>query len=170
MEPPTSHTGGDIITDFDGALKACDRVIGSAPEHCQPNIPTSHKELGGATRWHDFESDAWAVGEAIRRWLVANPPMPRDSALVERLIAVITTPTLRRGRQSFFMCLGASARAHAGVIAGLLADDDVCGHAASALLRMNALNFCDLMDPLLIHRDAHVRKTAERYIARCRNV
>jgi hypothetical protein len=156
------------ISSLEDAINACDRAIAAAPQKIKPNIPTPRDALDGGTRWHDFEWQVWAIGEGIRRWLVAHPRMRREPRLIERLIAVMTTGTLRRGRQSFFMCIGAAAKAHAKVVADCLDDDDVCGHAASALLRMKVLEFSEQMDPLLIHRHRHIRRTAERYIARCR--
>ncbi len=154
-----ASTPGDICTK-------CGHAIRLAPEKFPEDLPTTPL-LAGAADWYSFELEAWAIGEAVRQALVGNPKLRKSEMVQECILSVIETRNLRRGRQSFVMCLGFTAAAHhAERLIPLLRDPDVDGQVVDTLLKMKAGSYGREVAPLLRARHAWIRKLARRYVER----
>jgi len=147
-------------------LDACQRVLAGTPKFFPPNPPTN-KDLRGEPDWYGFEHTAWSIGEGIRLSLKANPKLKTDEEILNMIVHVIKAVNLRRGRQSFVMCLEfAGAAKHAADIAGFLSDHDIQGQVVNTLLKMKAKGFTGQVAPLLGSKQAWIRNYAKTYIER----
>lgn len=147
-------------------VEAANRLREGAPEVPPHDLPPG-KHTPGEPDWHPIEHSAWALGERIRQALGANPRLKKAPEVLEAIIAVVECRSLRRGRQSFLLCLAFKGAAPlAGKIAPFLEDKDVCGHTLSALARMRVPGYSIEVEPLLEARHAWVRKLAKQYLDR----
>ena len=144
----------------------CGLAIRLAPEFYPADLQSAPL-LAGAAEWHKFEHQAWAIGEQLRQLLSVHPKLRADAEVQECILSVIDARNLRRGRQSFVMCLSFVAAApQAGRIAQFLSDPDIAGHVLDALLKMRAPGYSQEVVPLLDSPHRWVRVLAARYIQR----
>jgi hypothetical protein len=138
-------------------LAPVDPPVNLAPDPITPGVPA----------WHRFESEAWAIGEKVRRSLSERPVLRRHAAVQRAILDAVNTPHLKRGRQAFVMALGFSAAApHAAALVPLLADPDVHGHVIDTLLKMRVHSYDAAVRPLLDAEHAWIRRLARRYVVR----
>ena len=147
-------------------IGACLSATALAPAEFPPDLPTTPLLLG-APGWYDFEWQAWAIGEAVRRSLKDKPQFRRNVSVTDAICSVAVCRNLRRGRQSFVMSLGYTTAASCSpAIAQLLYDPDVDGHAVDTLLKMQVSGYGAEVADLSRHKHAWIRRLAKRYAER----
>jgi hypothetical protein len=147
-------------------LAACEQALRLAPAEYPRTLPPS-RELMGAPEWYSFESEAWPIGEGIRRALVENPRLRKKDAVLAKVAEVATCRNLRRGRQSFIMALSfVAARRYAEALVPLLNDADVDGQVLDTLIKMKAPGFAPEVASLLHADKTWIRRLAKKYVDR----
>ncbi len=147
-------------------VAACVAVKTAAPTEFPPDLPPDPR-ISNVPAWYAFEHSAWPIGESIRQSLSSNPKLKKDPIVLRAILDVVCFPNLRRGRQSFVMALGFSAAVnHAATLAPFMSDPDIGGQVIHTLLKMRAPGFGGQATSLLSHKQAWVRRLAQRYIDR----
>jgi hypothetical protein len=85
----TPRQAPEHLSSPDAIIATCDSAIALAPPDYPQNIPTPRAELGGETRWHPFEHEAWRLGELIRQSLVLHPELRREPSAMRRVLDVV---------------------------------------------------------------------------------
>ena len=102
------------------------------------------------TKWYDFESKVWQIGEQIRQKINSLPKLRKDKELQEIFIGIAKNKNAKRGRQSFIMLLAyKDCSSYAEVLLSELNDPDVEGHVIYALRKMQASTFINFVLPYL---------------------
>ncbi len=154
---------------MENLLIVLDKAILLAPLEFPEDL-SSKKELLGNSEWYDFEYKAWKIGENIRQFLLQNPKLKKDKNILNKILEVIKTVNLRRGRQSFVLLLGfVGAKSFAPEIVSFLDDKDIDGYILDTLLKMKAEGFAEKVKPLLNSEATWIRKLAKKYCERFPN-
>lgn len=125
------------------------------------------KELLENFAWYDFEIKVWELGENIRHLFLQNPKLKNDKDVLNKILKVIKTTNLRRGRQSFVLLLGfVGAKSFAPEIALFVADKDINGQVLDTLLKMKAKGYTDKIKPLINSDVTWIRNLAKKYCER----
>lgn len=102
----------------------------------------------------------WAIGNALEVLI--------DRPVVDDVIRIVSDPANGRSRQMFVLALGKCGRDRTKVVPvlrELLQDDDVAGHAISALGRLKAVEAKHDVLALTGHRNEWIRRSAKRIAA-----
>lgn len=160
------------MNDQPGSLSATEIVASlsalllSAPSDVPQDLPAG-PQSSRQPAWHPIEYEVWAQGESLRLYLSTSPRMYSDPSVIDAILKIVEARAFRRGRQSFVMLLETPrARRFASRLAPFLADPDIAGHVLTALLRMRAHEYSELVRPLTSGRFAWVRRRAKSYLAR----
>ena len=151
-------------TDFDSQmnniLSEAEQLI---PEEILPDLPFLN-EAPDVHGWHCFECELWNKGEAIRQLILESKQKPNTEHL-KRICGICTNPSAKRGRQSFVMLLGKKGYVEfAPMIADLLSQDDVGGHAIDTLYKMGTPDYVSQIKPFTGHRRTWIRNVAKKYV------
>jgi hypothetical protein len=151
-------TAGEVI-------EIAREVLHLAPSAFPPDLAKS--EIAGQPEWYPFETACWKLGEVIRQKLLRSPRLRGDPRVVSAILEVIEQRSLRRGRQSFVMLLGAVKFAHtAPRVARLAGDPDIDGHVVDTLLKMRVPGYVEVIEPHLSSKFAWIRRKAKTYVER----
>lgn len=121
----------------------------------------------GASDWSDYEHDIWALGEAVRQLIVGDKKWRNSAALVDTVIEVATNKAYGKGRQSFVMLLGSFRHKRIGpTLCALLNDNEVVGHAVSALRKARLETYVQQVKPIASHTETWIRNEAKKYVER----
>lgn len=112
---------------------------------------------------HEFECgldySRWAAGNALG--------FLADRSILDDLLRLAKTKKFGTARQEVAYALWRFKEPRVvAALVELLKDDDVAGHALSALGRMNAVEARPAIEPFLTHANAWWRKTAKKAIAK----
>lgn len=144
-------------------LTILDEVDLLTPLEFPEDLPTK-KELLGNFAWYDFEIKVWELGENIRYLFLQNPKLKKDKDIINKILKVIKTTNLRRGRQSFVLLLGfVGAKSFAPEIALFVDDKDINGHVLDTLLKMKAKGYADKIKSLINSDVTWIRNLAKKY-------
>ena len=147
-------------------VAACLSARAIAPNRFPADLPPDSL-IPDVPAWQEFERTSWGIGENIRQSLFLNPSFRKKHEVIQAILDVVQHRNLRRGRQSFVMLLGFTGAAkHAASVASFAKDPDNQGHVVDALLKMRAAGFASQVNGLESHRQAWIRRLAQRYIAR----
>ena len=147
-------------------VESLSALLRSAPSEVPQDLPAG-SQSSGQPSWHPIEYEIWTEGEALRPYLKSSLQLYSDPSLIDAVLKIIQCRAFRRGRLSFVMLLETPrARHFAGRLAPFLSDPDIAGHVLTALLRMRALEYSDLVRPLTNSQFAWVRRRANSYLAR----
>ncbi len=140
-----------------------------APLEFPKDLPT-RKELLGNSDWYDFEIQTWNIGENIRQLFVVNPTLRKNKDILDKILEIIKTVNLRRGRQSFVLLLGfVGAKPLAPELVDFLEDKDIDGHILDTLLKMKAGEYTKQIKPLLNSNATWIKNLAKKYCERYPN-
>jgi len=114
--------------------------------------------------WFRWEMDLWNLGEQIRQLLLLHSKaLTIDQA--RDVLNICLTRAAGKGRQSFVLLLGKTKYSPmAESLSSLLSDPDVCGQVINTLYKMKAPGYSDQIRPFLSHKQAWIRKEAQRYL------
>ena len=143
-----------------------DKALRLLPKARPAALPPT-RDIPDVPEWHDVELRLWAIGEDIRQELNGKTSLRGDVALYKRIFQVVSDRRGMRGRQSFALlfayrpCLPWAER-----LAGLLPDEDgdIDGHVLSALNKMKAAGFSQVVNLYVKSPVAWVRREARRYL------
>jgi len=102
------------------------------------------------------------------RWAVANSlSVVADESVFDDLVALAMDRSYARAREMLMLALARSDETRAaGVLIGMLDDDDLAGHAISALGKVGASEARSAIEKFLDHPKPWVRKEAEKVLRR----
>ena len=122
-----------------------------------------------APRWllAEFEQADDATGTGLR-WAVANAlEVLASDEIADGMIALATDRGYGKAREMIVLGLGKLKDPRVPeVLVGLLADDEVVGHAVMALGKLRARSARSYLQPLLDHPRAWIRKEVKKAIER----
>lgn len=140
------------------------------PESELPDLP-GQKAFPDVPEWHSFELFVWKSGEDIRVLLQKSPKLRSDLEIQQSILSICENQNAKRGRQSFVLLLGSPKCASlASSVVELVSDNDICGHAISALLKMKVPGYSNQIEPFASHEVAWIKNKAKSYIQKYGNL
>jgi hypothetical protein len=150
-------------------VEAIHKLCASAPDG-RPTDLAPGKYTSGQPEWSRLEHTAWSLGEQVRQALARNPKLRTKPEILEAIVQVVECESLRRGRQSFALCLAfVGAKPTAARLSPYLGDKDVCGHVLRALIGMRAPGYTSEVAQLRAAEHAWIRNLAKKYLERYQN-
>jgi hypothetical protein len=115
----------------------------------------------------EFERADDATGAGLR-WAIGNAlEVLADDELADEMIKLATDRRYGRAREMVVLGLGKLKDPRVtDVLIGLLADEEVVGHAVKAVGKSRATTARSRIEPLLDHPNAWIRKEAQKALAR----
>lgn len=128
----------------------------------------SMQGVRGAPDWYGFETAVWQLSEGMRKVLRKNKKVRGKSDLLETFARIATDKRFGKGRQPLVLMLGDFGRQmYSSIIAQLLEDEDVYGHAIKALLRDKAFEYSTQVTEIYEStKVGWIRATAKRYLTK----
>jgi len=150
-----------ILDEINRLLAVAEKAI---PDTLLPDQPPG-KYTSGKPQMYAFEHEIWRSGDDIRLYLSQNKTCKLSEAQQNRIVKIAVNPFAKRGRQSFIMLLGYKKyQQFSGQIISQISDSDVEGHVVDTLLKMQALDYADIIEPFTRHEIAWIRNKAKKYI------
>lgn len=122
--------------------------------------------VDGAPDWRGFETALWKLSETLRPLMSARRDWRSGSDVLKAVVLLCKDPGYGKGRQNLVLILGQFGGAsEATVLASLLDDPDVQGHAIKALARIKDLRYHVEVEKRVAKLKGWMRGAAKRYLA-----
>jgi hypothetical protein len=176
MESPSSQIGAALSTlqqlqqrPEDVCVESVEMCLQVLPRHYLTHYPTvAMPSVRGAPPWCAFELRIWELGEVIRHYVRIHRAIRGKTAIFDAMASVVADPRFGKGRQMHVLVLGQFGGAtYAPVIASMLDDDDVMGHAVTALAALKAPGYANRIESILRKSEyGWIRRAARSYLQR----
>lgn len=124
--------------------------------------------IQGGPDWMNVEIALWDLSEEIRGIMVRDKMSRGRTPLLDAVADIVRDPAYGKGRQNFVLMLGELGKGeYTAVLADLLDDDTVSGHAISALAKTRTPGFEKEAERLMEEAPTpNHRREAKKYLRR----
>ena len=128
----------------------------------------SMRGVRDAPDWLGYETAIWKLSENLREYLKAHRKLRGKNIVLDAVARIVTTREYGKGRQNFVLILGAyGGDPYGRIIANLLNDPEVYGHAIKALTNAKVSGLDEeIAEILLTEKVAWIRAAGKRYLER----